>query len=158
MRHFELKTFLPCSANAAWAAVQRRTLLEYVTHPLLKFMPLELEALSERFREGLYELKLYLLGFLPLGRHTIRVVSVDPSRYELITEESGTLVKIWNHRLTLRTDARGRTLYSDALSLDAGRLTPVLWAFAQTFYRYRQLRWRGLARTLETSSLQTEVG
>jgi hypothetical protein len=158
VRRFELKTLLPCSANAAWEAVQRRTLLEHVTHSLLKFMPLGLEALPDRFREGTYELKLYLFGFLPLGRHTIRVVRLDPLRRELLTEESGTLVKTWNHRIILRTDAQGRTLYSDALSLDAGRLTPVVWVFAQTFYRYRQLRWRALARTLETKSLQTEVG
>jgi hypothetical protein len=155
---FELETPLPCSVEAAWEVMRQLTMLEHVTHPLLKCMPLGLEALPDRFQGGTYEFQLYLLGFFPLGRHTIRVVNVDPSRRELLTEESGTLVKVWNHRITLRTDAQGRTLYSDALSLEAGRLTSVFWAFAQAFYRYRQARWRALARTLEASPRQTEVG
>lgn len=150
MRHLDLETALPCSVEAAWEAVQRRTLLEHVTHPLLKIMPLTLESLPERFERGSYLMKLYLLGFLPLGRHTIRIVKLDATQHELLTEESGTLLKTWNHRITLRSDPSGRTLYRDALDLDAGWLTLAVQLFAQVFYRYRQARWRTLAPGLET--------
>ena len=102
MRRIKLETALPCLVEAAWSAVQGRTLLEYVTHPLLKLMPL-----PERFEQGSYFMKLYLFGFLPLGRHNIRVVKLDPARHELETEESGTLLKTWNHRITLRGGAGG---------------------------------------------------
>ncbi len=149
MRRVELETSLPCSLGAAWEAVQQRTLLEYVTHPLLKIMPPTLEASPNRFYEGTFHMRLYLFGFLPLGRHTIRVIKLDADSYELVTEESGTLLTGWNHRITLRTDPSGRTLYRDALELDAGRLTPVVWLFAEVFYRYRQARWRKLAPGLE---------
>lgn len=148
MRRFRLQTPLPCSVEAAWDAVQRRTLLEHVTHPLLKIMPLGLGGLPDRFQEGSYELKLYGFGFLLLGHHTIRVVTLDPLRHELYTAESGTLIKTWNHRITLREGANGRVIYQDALELEAQRLTPVLWVFAGLFYRYRQARWRALAPTL----------
>jgi len=134
--------------EAAWEAVQRRTLLEHITHPLLKIMPPGLDALLERFQRDTYPMKLYLFGFLPLGHHTIQVVTLDPLRHELYTEESGTLVRVWNHAITLRTDNQGRTVYQDALELDAGRFTPVLWVLAGLFYRYRQARWRALAPTL----------
>lgn len=147
VQRIELETTLPCSVGAAWAAVQRWTLLEYVTHPLLKIMPLTLEALPNRFCEGTFHLRLYLFGFLPLGRHTVKVVRLDATRHELETEESGTLLKTWNHRITLRGGA-GRTVYRDELSLDAGRLTPVVGLFAHAFYRYRQARWRKLAPSL----------
>lgn len=123
MRHFELRTNLSCSVEAAWEAVQRRTLLEHVTHPLLKIMPLGLEPLPDRFQEDSYPLKLPLFGFVALGRHTIRVMRLDLVQRELYTEESGTLIKTWNHLITLYTDAEGRTVYSDALSIDAGRFT-----------------------------------
>ncbi len=144
MRRVDLETPLPCSVEAAWSAVQGRTLLEYVTHPLLKLMPL-----PERFERGNYPMKLYLFGFLPLGRHNIRVIKLDPARHELVTEESGTLVKAWNHRITVRADAEGRTLYRDELGVDAGRLTPAIGLFAHVFYRYRQARPRKLAPSLE---------
>ncbi len=157
MRHFRLCTNLSCSVEAAWEAVQRRTLLEHVTHPLLKFMPLALDALPERFQKDTYQMKLYLFGFLPIGHHTIRVVTLDPLQHNLYTEESGTLIKTWSHRITLHTDAEGRTMYSDALSLDAGRFTLILEGFAKVFYHYRQARWRALARTLDLMWRQADV-
>lgn len=156
MRQLELKTPLACSAETAWEAIQQRAVFEHVTHPLLKIMPRELQLLPERTQEGTYQIKLYLFGFLPLGGHTIRVVRVDPLQRDIYTEESSALIETWNHRLTVYADAAGRTIYSDALSLEAGRLTPVVWALAYGFYRYRQARWRTLARTLETRALQTE--
>jgi len=149
MQRFELQTELECSAEAAWEAVQRRALLEHVTHPLLKFMPVGLEELPARFQAGgTHPLKLYLLGFIPLGEHTIHMTRVDPERREIHTEESGRLVKTWNHRITIRPDGRGGALYEDGLELDAGRLTPIVAGAARLFYRHRQARWRALARTL----------
>lgn len=145
MQRISLETPLPCSLGAAWAAVEQRTLLEYVTHPLLKIMSPTLEALPNRFFGGTFYLKRYLFGFLPLGRHTIKVVKLDAARHELVTAESGTLLKGWNHRITICTDAAGRTVYRDELVLDAGYLTPVVGLFANAFYRYRQARWRKLA-------------
>ena len=73
---------------------------------------------------------------------------LDSAQRELFTEESGTLAEVWNHRITLQTDAEGRTVYRDTLELSAGHLTPVVWAFAQLFYRYRHHRWRALAPRL----------
>ncbi len=148
---FELQTPLSCSLEAAWEAVQQRTLLEYITHPLLKMMPLGLASLPGRFQRGTYYPKLYF-GFFPLGRRTIRVLTLSPSQHldytrESGTEESGTLAKTLKRHIELRADAEGQTVYRDTLELDAGRFTPVVWVFAQ-FYRYRQHRWRALARTL----------
>ena len=44
--------------------------------------------------------------------------------------------------------AGDRTRYSDRIEIDAGPLTPLVAGYAQLFYRYRQRRWRRLARTL----------
>lgn len=41
-----------------------------------------------------------------------------------------------------------RCHYSDVVDIEAGALTPVVAAFAALFYRYRQRRWRRLARIL----------
>jgi hypothetical protein len=33
------------------------------------------------------------------------------------------------------------TLYTDNVRVEAGILTPIVWAFAVCFYQYRQRRW-----------------
>jgi len=47
-------------------------------------------------------------------------------------------------------DERGpwRSHYTDEIDIGAGALTPFVWAYAHLLYRYRQWRWRRLARTL----------
>lgn len=162
MWRFELETPLPCSVEAAWEVMRQLTMLEHVTHLLLKIMPLGLEPLPERTQEGIYQIKLYFFGLLPLGQHTIRVVRVDLSHYEVYTEESSALIKTWNHHLTVYTNAEGQTVYRDALELEARHfsavLTPVLGALARLFYRYRQARWRALAPTLASTPVPAEAG
>ena len=74
MWRFELQTLLPCSLEAAWEVAQQRTLLEYITHPLLKIMPFGLASLPERFQRGTYHLQRYF-SFFPIGQHTVRVLA-----------------------------------------------------------------------------------
>jgi hypothetical protein len=38
----------------------------------------------------------------------------------------------------------GTTHYTDQVEIQAGLLTPLVWALASIFYRYRQFRWRRL--------------
>jgi hypothetical protein len=48
------------------------------------------------------------------------------------------------YQIEAMTNARLR----DEVDIAAGHMTPIVWAFAQVFYRHRQHRWRALARTL----------
>ena len=58
----------------------------------------------------------------------------------------GDLAKRWDHRITIEGTDQGTTQYTDRVEVEAGLLTPGVWAFAQLFYRYRQARWRRLVR------------
>jgi hypothetical protein len=46
----------------------------------------------------------------------------------------------WRHRI--------RLVSADKIEIHAGALTLAVWAFAHAFYRYRQARWRALAKVL----------
>ena len=57
-------------------------------------------------------------------------------------------VKTWNHTLTFTPIDSGACRYSDRVEIAAGPMTPLVAAFAALIYRYRQARWRRLARIL----------
>ncbi|HSK57061.1 MAG TPA: hypothetical protein VK908_17570 [Jiangellales bacterium] len=86
---------------------------------------------------------------LPGGwRHTIRVVELDPAAGRLATEEGGGPVSRWRHVITVDPLRSGGCYYVDEVTIEAGGFTPLVAAFAAVFYRWRQLRWRRLARRL----------
>ena len=85
---------------------------------------------------------------MPAWRHEIHIARVDDASREIQTAEHGGSIKQWRHRITV--DERGpyRSQYTDEIDIRAGVLTPFVWAYAQLLYRYRQMRWRRLARLL----------
>jgi hypothetical protein len=145
-----VSTRLPVPADLAWDTVKRTDTLRYVTRGLLGFRP-EGE-IPERLAEGeTYRMRLLFFGVLPAWRHEIRVVRVDDAGHEIRTEERGGPVRDWRHRITVDAEGWGSARYMDEIQIAAGPLTPVVWLYAQLFYRYRQMRWRRLARRLAAS-------
>lgn len=142
-----LTTELDAPADEVWTLLKRKQTLLYVTRGLLG-LP-DAGAWPEEQREGLEvrgRLRFFHLG--PGWMHEIRVVSVDERRRELRTAERGGFVEVWNHLLKVEPICGGRSRYTDEIEVRAGVLTPVVWALAHLFYRYRQARWRALARGL----------
>ena len=142
-----VSTRLPAPADLVWDAVQRTDTLRYVTRGLLAFR-LDGEA-PERLAEGeTYRMRLLFFGFLPAWRHEIRVVRLDHAHREIRTEEHGGPVRAWRHRITVDDEGWGSARYLDEIEIAAGVLTPIVWVYAHLLYRYRQRRWRRLARRL----------
>lgn len=144
---FHLSTPLDCSADAAWEAVQKLDTFLYVTHGILGFAPGSV--LPDTLREGeTVAARLVLFGFAPGWRHEIRLERVDDAHRELQTREAGAPFRVWNHRIHVVPTGPRTCLYTDAGEIDAGWMTPLSWFVWHLFFRYRQFRWRGLARTL----------
>ncbi len=78
----------------------------------------------------------------------MRVIRVAPQERVIESREGGGPVHTWNHRIKITPLDEQHCRYLDEVKLKAGLLTPFVWLFAQVFYRYRQARWRRLARTL----------
>ena len=120
--------------------------LRYITRGLLGFRPLA--PVPDHVGAGdVIRVRLLFFHLLPGWAHEIRIVSLDQDSRRIDTAEHGGAVKKWNHAITVEP-SRGGTRYTDEIDIDAGPLTPLIWAYAHLFYRYRQLRWRRLARTL----------
>jgi hypothetical protein len=144
-----VETVLPCPPDRVWAEVQTARLLWEVIDPFLRFEPVGGEAFPERWESGMtVRGRAYAFGRVPLGLHTIYYERVDHERREIQTREHGGLLRRWDHRMSVRPAPGRRTLYADEVEVEAGLLTPVVWAYAQFFYRHRQRRWRRIARRL----------
>jgi hypothetical protein len=140
-------TRLPLTADRAWDTVKQTDTLRYVTRGLLGFRAEG--AIPAQLAEGdTYRLRLLFFGVLPAWRHEIRIASLDDHGHELRTEERGGPVRGWRHRITVDREGWGSTRYTDEIEIAAGPLTPLVWVYAHLFYRYRQRRWRRLARRL----------
>jgi hypothetical protein len=127
--------------------VKQPETLRYITKGLLGFRP-EGE-LPARFSAGtVVRVKLLFFGFIPGWMHEIRIARLDEAHREIETTEHGGSVKRWNHRITVDERGPWRSRYTDEIDIDAGLVTPLIWAYAHLFYRYRQWRWRRLARSL----------
>lgn len=104
------------------------------------FHSLDAPGAPERWTQGsTYRFRCYLFGVVPLGAHTIFIERVDPVALEIQSREHEALVRHWDHLIRIRPTPDGNALYSDEIEITAGLLTPLVWAFAQWFYRHRQL-------------------
>ena len=150
-------TNIALSPEDVWREVQTPNLLQHIAWPLIQFHfvdPATFTYFNDRER---FKVSLKLLGIVPLGEQWI-VPSIHAERPEswpkrLRDNGFSKLVKTWDHWITIMPNDNGGTRYTDEIEVQAGIFAPVVWAFAWVFYRHRQHRWRGLARTLAARRL-----
>jgi hypothetical protein len=143
-----VSTILHCPATKAWDEVQRSSLLLRVIWPLAR---LESTAapFPERWSEGLVlQCKTFVFGVIPIGVHTLLFEKIDQKNSQIQSREHNPLITRWDHLVSIKPLDDSRSLYCDAIDIDAGSFTFVVWVWANWFYRHRQRRWRALAKTL----------
>lgn len=149
----ECSTPLDSTPERAWHVVQTSQLLLYITAPLMTFKPVEPRAFPPTWQEQKYHVSLKLFGVIPFGNHVINIsipqwrTIPGQQQYQLRDNGYGDRIATWDHLITIKETADGRTHYTDRVEIRAGVLTPFIWLFAAIFYRYRQYRWRHLVRT-----------
>lgn len=142
-----ISTQFACTESELWQKLSKPESLVFVASPILSFAPIEPGVLGSEWEVGRdYPLKLYFLGFIPLGRHRIQLVEVDRNRKRISSRESGLLARVWNHDISFEEMRPGLVRYTDEIEIRAGWLTPFIWLFAHVFYRHRQRRWKVLLR------------
>lgn len=145
-----ISTHLLCSEAELWKKIEKPKSLEFVSAPVLKFIPSENGMLDESWKVNRdYYLKLYLFGLIPLGSHRIRIVKVDKQRNIIESREKGLLTHVWNHTITFHQVGDRKVHYTDKIDIKSGLLTPVIYIFAHLFYRHRQRRWKRLLKRSE---------
>jgi hypothetical protein len=140
----DVSTSLAAPPDDVEAHLRTSRLLLHVSSPLVKFTPCAGMQLPESWEEGTYWVSLRLLGIIPFGKQAI-VISFPEFSGSFAMRDNGysRVVKKWDHRITVEPSESG-TLYRDHVTIEAGAFTPIVWTFAQLFYRHRQRRWRQL--------------
>lgn len=134
-----------CTEKQLWDKIIEPRSLQYVAAPLLHFEPLVAGELDGEWSVGkTYVVRLSSFGFLPLGQHRIKIVTIDRATNTIESQESGSLARVWNHTIRFHPAGAGQLHYTDEIEIKAGLLTPCIWAFAHLFYRHRQRRWKKL--------------
>lgn len=145
MQTVHVETDLPAPAERVWEAMQHPASFLYVTRGVLG-VP-SLAGRTDRLRVGeVITGWIFLFHVLPLHRHRIEVVAVDEEAGIVRSAERGGVLRRWDHVLQVVPVDAHRCRYSDTIDIDAGALTGLVAAGARVFYRYRQARWRRLAR------------
>jgi hypothetical protein len=142
VRTIHVETRLPTSADRVWSALQQPASFLYVCRGLFGIPALA--GRTDPVRVGTF----WLVAFhvVPAYRHTLEILSVDGDTRTIRTHEHGGVLRRWDHVLHAEPDGDDRCVYSDTVTIDAGRLTPVVAALAVGIYRYRQRRWHKLVR------------
>ncbi len=140
----DVSTYLAATPAVVTEHLKTSRLLLHISAPLIKFVPCKTTVLPRRWTEGTFWFSLWLLYFIPFGKQAV-VVSFPDTTEGFCLRDNGysTLIKTWDHHITVLPDGDG-SLYRDHVKIEAGVLTPLIWAFAQCLYRHRQRRWRQL--------------
>ncbi len=128
--------------------------LRFVAAPLLFFTSREQGGFPALWSPGKHRVFMWLFGFIPFGPQTI---DISWGRHEkgdfwVRDDGSGLLVRRWDHRIFVRPAPGGKTQYTDEVEIGAGALTPLVWAFAAVFYRWRQRRWKTYLKRRQAAS------
>ncbi|MEM7641401.1 MAG: hypothetical protein AAF366_02615 [Pseudomonadota bacterium] len=141
----EQTTYLAAPPDRVWQEVQRPALLRFVAAPLIRFRAVDPSVWPDIWPEGPHVVSMWLLGGLPLGRQVIDISRPATSGSERVLRDNGHSASIrrWDHHLVVAPEGEG-TLYTDRVEIDARWRTPVVAAFAKSFYAHRQRRWQAL--------------
>jgi len=144
-RTITVESIVRAGADRVWDALRYPGTFLYVTRGLLGFPSLVGRTAPFELGEADSGM-LMLFHVLPLSRHHIHLVEMDPATMTMRTEERGGLIRSWQHTLHVEAiDARS-CRYTDTVVVDAGPFTAALAVSAEWLFRYRHLRWARLAR------------
>ena len=142
-----ISTYFNCTEEELWEKIIEPKSLQFVASPILSFNPIVKGELDGEWVIGkTYELKLYFLNILPLGRHRIKIITIDRKSNIIVSNEIGALAPVWNHTIRFGQCERRKLRYIDEIEIKAGWLTIGIWVFSHLFYRHRQRRWKILLK------------
>jgi hypothetical protein len=139
-----MSSILPISADQAWGMMTPATLVE-ITRGMVGFAG----DLPAEFHEGdVIHTRVRLLNLLPAYDYEFRLVRVDRPGGRIVSHERGGMVRSWKHQISIEPLTQASCRHTDEIEIGAGPATPLVWAFANLFYRVRHSRERRLALAL----------
>lgn len=141
----KISTNIKTNEKTLWDELQKVSSLIHVASPVLKFKPLKGVDIPEKWIPGNeYKFKLSFFGIVPLGNHSIKLVELNKEENHIVSNERGSLTRVWNHTIKFQAIDDQTVKYTDEIEIKAGFFTLLIWLFANIFYRHRQNRWKKL--------------
>jgi hypothetical protein len=156
METISISTELDAPADVVWRAVKTPHAFVHVAKGMLRYPAAERAHAPWKVGDRL-DGWTFLFGVVPFSVHHLEVASIDDERRVLVSHEHGGLVRTWHHTLVVTEVDDASCRYEDRIDIDAGIFTPVVASYASIFYRYRQRRWRRLARLLAAASAPADA-
>lgn len=137
----------PSNIENIWNKIQDINTLREICRPKASFISCDNFPILWKEGES-FVFKLFLHGFIPVGKHIINVVKMDEVSREIVTEEYNKTVTIWNHYIKMEEVNPNVTRYTDIVDLYAGSLTYISAWWTLKFYMHRQRKWQKIAKSL----------
>lgn len=145
-RKVVVTTTLNSNIHEVWQRIQNVDTLVKICKPMARFTPYNGEMPTNWGIDRSYDFNLYFHCILPVGKHTIRIESMNEQTHEIQSREYNTLVPIWNHLIKIESVDGKSVRYTDEIELYAGVLTGFVAWWSSRFYRHRQKRWAVILR------------
>lgn len=147
---FKTNIIINWPVSKAFDAMQNPAMMQKVAWPLVIFKAINPSPFPQRWQDGSnYTMKMYLLGFLPMGWQKLEISSehnTAQNTYTLKDVGPGWAVKWWNHKVTLKPVAENSTQYEEELVLTTGILGPIVWIGMTLLFSWRKYRWLQLTK------------
>ena len=141
-------SIFPAAKKTVFAKLKELNTLQYIAKPYAAFLPEHGQGNFVWEENAVFSFRFKLFGFIPLGTHTINVISFSESD-GIYTHEYNPHVPTWNHRIILDQIDQDKTRYTDEVKIDAGWKTPFVYLWAKAFYAHRQRKWIKLLNSHE---------
>lgn len=140
-------SIFPASRKLIFSRLLKLETLRYIAFPYATFTPVDVND-SFKWNTGTKSSYLFkLFCFIPMGIHTIQIISFDEER-GVVSHEGNKFVPIWNHEIFLEKLDDEHTKYTDRVTIKAGWKTFFVWLWANAFYRHRQNKWKKMLKKL----------
>lgn len=143
---------VPAPADLVWSAVVSPVGFRFVSRGLVRWPVAQHR--TARWVEGETVIGwMFLVGFLPMSRHSLTFEHLDDASREFSTREHGGPIRAWNHRITVTPIDNASCRIDDRVTFDGGVITPALWLLVKAFYIIRRPRWRSLGSALVAGTI-----
>ena len=135
-----IQTVIPLPAQTVWERLRHFETLEHITKGLIRFQ--KLTPIPELTDGARLKVRFWFFHVVPAPWvHDLKMRRYDSKHMEMVTEEGGGFIKVWNHTIRVQKHQQG-SFYTDEVEIRAGLMTPIVYAYSWMFYHYRQWRWR----------------
>ena len=125
------------SAEKIWDKLLNIETLIEICKPMATFRSITNDTEMKWELNKEYIFKLFIYGFLPLGKHKIILEKLDKENKIILSKEHNNIVKIWNHIIFMENIGENKIKYTDEVEIYVGIFTLFVAIWAKMINKHR---------------------